>query len=166
MLRYSDREIFSQMEEDPQRCRYYSGNATNPRQFNMTLSNLMNSLAIKAVSSSTRFATGYENLEESRKLYGLVQCTPNIHSYECSICLRDRVADIPQCCNGKQGGVLYTPSCYIRFETYPFYHEASQPGPSPPPPTTSSTGHGKISSKKLLQLQFLQYLLLHNIMHF
>ncbi|KAG6754699.1 hypothetical protein POTOM_040493 [Populus tomentosa] len=88
------------------------------------------------------------------KLYGLVQCTPDISPSECGICLSSCVSDIPGCCNGKQGGNVLKPSCSIRYEIYPFY--IASPAPPPPasspslptPPTTSSNPSG--SSEQFL----------------
>ncbi|XP_031284819.1 cysteine-rich receptor-like protein kinase 25 [Pistacia vera] len=140
MLRYSNRSIFSDMEED---TRVYLGNQNNvihPSQFNQTLADLMNSLAHEAVSSSNFFAAEDVNFTTVTRLYGLVQCTPDIVSSECCSCLAACVSEIRKYCNGKEGGRISKPSCNIRFEIYPFYSMASHP---PPPPATSTSKIGK-----------------------
>ncbi|KAJ6885617.1 cysteine-rich receptor-like protein kinase 10 [Populus alba x Populus x berolinensis] len=113
------------------------------------LGDLRNQLVTSAVSSSNLFAMGDRNGTAFSKLYGLVQCTPDISPSECGICLSSCVSDIPGCCNGKQGGNVLKPSCSIRYEIYPFY--TASPAPPPPasspslptPPTTSSNPSGK-----------------------
>ncbi|KAJ0096366.1 hypothetical protein Patl1_28820 [Pistacia atlantica] len=124
------------MEED---TRVYLGNQNNvihPSLFNQTLADLMNSLAHEAVSSSNFFAAEDVNFTTVTRLYGLVQCTPNIVSSECYTCLAACVSEIRKYCNGKEGGRISKPSCRIRFEIYPFYSMASHP---PPLPATSTS---------------------------
>ncbi|KAJ0041434.1 hypothetical protein Pint_26837 [Pistacia integerrima] len=149
MLGYSNRSIFSDMEEDT--C-VYLGNQNNvihPSQFNQTLADLMNSLAHEAVSSSNFFAAEDVNFTTVTRLYGLVQCTPDIVSSECCSCLAACVSEIRKYCNGKEGGRISKPSCNIRFEIYPFYSMASHP---PPPPATSTS---KIGSCEIDNVQSL-----------
>ncbi|KAJ0096674.1 hypothetical protein Patl1_27495 [Pistacia atlantica] len=137
------------MEED---TRVYLGNQNNvihPSQFNQTSADLMNSLAHEAVSSSNFFAAEDVNFTTVTRLYGLVQCTPDIVSSECCICLAACVSEIRKYCNGKEGGRISKPSCNLRFEIYPFYSMASHP---PPPPATSTSKIGKHLHLPLLGL--------------
>ncbi|KAJ0039870.1 hypothetical protein Pint_26813 [Pistacia integerrima] len=132
MLRYSNRSIFSDMEEDP---RVYLGNQNNvihPSQFNQTLAEDVN---------FTTFTM----------LYGLVQCTLDIVSSECRICLAACMSEIRKCCNGKEGGRVSKPSCNMRFEIYPFYYMASH---LPPLPATSTSKSGKHLHLQLLGLSY------------
>ncbi|XP_044470534.1 cysteine-rich receptor-like protein kinase 25 [Mangifera indica] len=167
MLRYSNRSIFADMEEQPGVYLWNINNASNPSQFNEALGDLMGSLENKAVGSSKFFATEDVSLTTFSRLYGLVQCTPDIFPLDCRTCLANCVREIPSCCNGKQGGRVYKPSCNIRFEVAPFYTEASQPPPSPstnatppsspspsPPPATltNSGGNRKISSETIITI--------------
>lgn len=151
MLRYSNRSIFSIAEQRPTIWFWNANdieNVINLNQFNASLGDLMNQLVTSAVSSSDLFAMGDRNGTAFSKLYGLVQCTPDISPSECGICLSSCVSDIPGCCNGKQGGNVFKPSCSIRYEIYPFY--TASPAPPPPasspslptPPTTSSNPSG------------------------
>ncbi|XP_031278701.1 putative cysteine-rich receptor-like protein kinase 9 [Pistacia vera] len=135
MLRYSNRSIFSDMEEDPHFYWENQNNGTHRSQFNRSLADLMNSLVHEAVSSSNFFAAEDVNFTTFTRLYGLAQCTPDIVSSECRICLAACVSEIRKCCNGKEGGRVCRPSCNIRFEIYSFYSMGSH---SPPPPATST----------------------------
>ncbi|KAK4857883.1 hypothetical protein QYF36_007617 [Acer negundo] len=151
------------MEEAPTVYLWNVNNITDPGPFNITLAGLMNRLVNQAVSSSNFFAAEDVNQTVFIRIYGLVQCTPDIMPSDCNICLSNCVSQIPKCCNGKQGGRVNSPSCNIRFETYPFYTLASPPSlppsppenatpppppPPPPPPafSTNSSGNGQISS--------------------
>ncbi|KAJ6706917.1 CYSTEINE-RICH REPEAT SECRETORY PROTEIN [Salix viminalis] len=74
-----------------------------------------------------------------------------------SICLSGRVSEIPSYCSGKLGCNVLTPSCSMRFETYPFYTAppppASSPSPTTPPPTSlNPSGERKASSRTILYI--------------
>lgn len=87
------------MEEEPT---FYLWNAvyvTSPSEFNETLGNLMNTLVNEAVGSSNFFATEDVILTTFSRLYVLVQCTPDIVSSDCSICLAACANEIPRCCS-------------------------------------------------------------------
>ncbi|XP_044470533.1 cysteine-rich receptor-like protein kinase 10 [Mangifera indica] len=148
MLRYLNRSIFAAMEERPTFCMWNTNNASNPSQFDETWGDLMGSLLNKAPGSSKFFATEDVNLTTSNRLYGLVQCTPDIVSLDCRMCLSSCFLEIPSYSRGKEGARIYKPSCNIRFESYPFYTEASQPPLSPPPPR----GNRKISSVTVITI--------------
>ncbi|KAJ6706918.1 CYSTEINE-RICH RECEPTOR-LIKE PROTEIN KINASE 25 [Salix viminalis] len=163
MLRYSNRSIFSVTEESPKAWLgnpYDIGNPIDQNQFNSNLVGLMSQLISRAESSSNFFAMGYKNGTAYDRIFGTVQCTPDISPSECRMCLSGRVSDIGICCSGKLGGNVLTPSCSIRFETYPFYTAPPDPpppasSPSPPtPPTTSlnPSGERKASSRTILYI--------------
>ncbi|KAJ6925610.1 hypothetical protein NC651_010111 [Populus alba x Populus x berolinensis] len=163
MLRYSNRSIFSVKEEWP-KVRMSNvndiGDVTDQNQFNANLGGLMNQLITRAVSSSNLFAMGDTNETAFNRIYGTVQCTPDISPSQCRICLSGCVSDIPSCCNGKQGGNVLTPSCSMRFETYLFYTAPPAPpppasSPSPPtPPATSLNPSGRLHHGQLYTFQF------------
>ncbi|XP_043705478.1 cysteine-rich receptor-like protein kinase 25 [Telopea speciosissima] len=139
MLRYSDQFIFSTIQENPTWYLWNVNYVSNPVQFNQTLADLMNNLVNQAIfGSSTRmFAAGSVNYTSTfEKIYGLVQCTPDISQNDCNKCLVEAVGDIPNCCNAKQGGRVLMPSCNLRFELNdPFYESIAAPPPPSPPST-------------------------------
>ncbi|XP_026432516.1 putative receptor-like protein kinase At4g00960 isoform X2 [Papaver somniferum] len=97
---------------------------------------LMNDLAGKAGSSfSTNFASGNRSFDDFQRAYGLVECTPDISSGSCNRCLSGAISDIPNCCDGKQGGRVIRPSCNIRYELYTFFESTVIPPPPPPLPS-------------------------------
>lgn len=57
---------------------------------------------------------------DSKKLYGMVQCTRDLSCNNCFKCLDSIIAELPSCCiNGKVGGKVGAESCNIRYEMYP-----------------------------------------------
>ena len=55
------------------------------------------------------FATKEAMFSSSLTLYSLVQCTPDLSSFDCNKCLEGAKANLPTYCSGKQGAMgLYT----------------------------------------------------------
>ncbi|KAL4632484.1 hypothetical protein ACB092_04G054400 [Castanea dentata] len=141
MLRYSFRDIFNIMEDSPS---FYMWNTNkvsgNLDQFNQDLRTLLDSKRVQAAAGGSlrKFAAGNATAPNNQTLYSLVQCTPDLSYQDCNDCLAGAFGNITQCCGGKQGGRVITPSCYFRFEFYLFYDakadNASSPSLSPPPP--------------------------------
>ncbi|XP_050288760.1 cysteine-rich receptor-like protein kinase 10 [Quercus robur] len=152
MLRYSNRSIFSVMEDQPRKYLWNVLDITEPDRFlklaQTTLSDLV-PLAANASSGAKKFATKEVNFTVLQTMYSLVQCTPDLSSFDCNRCLREAITNVPTCCSGKQGGRVMYPSCTIRYEVSPFYQikavapPAPAPGPAPiplllPPPPGKS----------------------------
>ncbi|XP_030968024.1 cysteine-rich receptor-like protein kinase 10 [Quercus lobata] len=152
MLRYSNRSIFSVMEDQPRKYLWNVLDITEPDRFlklaQTTLSDLV-PLAANASSAAKKFATKEVNFTVLQTMYSLVQCTPDLSSFDCNRCLREAIKNVPTCCSGKQGGRVMYPSCTIRYEVSPFYQikavapPVPAPGPTPiplllPPPPGKS----------------------------
>ncbi|XP_065024897.1 cysteine-rich receptor-like protein kinase 44 [Musa acuminata AAA Group] len=140
LLRYSNRTFFSTADTSFRYWAWNSQNVSNQQQFDTTLGNLMDGLTKKASSSPKLFAAGSANVTSFNKLYGLVQCSRDLSADDCYRCLQDMVNFIPNCCSWKQGGKVYVQSCYLRFESYPFYNLSAVEAPLPPsvPPSPNS----------------------------
>ncbi|CAL9129514.1 unnamed protein product [Musa textilis] len=140
LLRYSNQTFFSTADTSFRYLAWNTQNVSNQQQFDITLGNLMDGLTEKASSSPKLFAAGSANVTSFNKLYGLVQCSRDLSADDCYRCLLDMVNSIPNCCSGKQGGKVYVQSCYLRFESYPFYNLSAVEAPPPPsvPPSPSS----------------------------
>jgi hypothetical protein len=153
MIRYSDQSFFSTMNTMLKFFISSHKNISDPDRFNQLLMRTMNDSVSQVANVSTgakKFATKEANFMGSEILYTLEQCTPDISSSDCSICIRDAISSLlPDCCGGLQGGRVLIPSCRIRYEIYPFYRmlNATTPPPMPailpPPPSRSSKGSGK-----------------------
>ncbi|KAM7493125.1 hypothetical protein LguiB_027734 [Lonicera macranthoides] len=96
MLRYSDRSFFSTVDVQP---RVYYSNADNiirteQARFQQVLGETMDELAKMASTDSPNdqfvkaFATLEANVTNLQRLYGLAQCTQDLSSEECNMCLQ------------------------------------------------------------------------------
>ncbi|KAF3967175.1 hypothetical protein CMV_008800 [Castanea mollissima] len=136
VLRYSNQSFFSVMDEAPLISMYNIQNITNSSRFTQLLGTSMNDIVTKASnapSGAIKFATTEANFSELQKLYSLVQCDSLISSSDCNRCLGTVIGNLPACCAGKQGANVLNPSCFVRYEIYPFYNVQAVPSPSPTP---------------------------------
>ncbi|XP_034211178.1 putative cysteine-rich receptor-like protein kinase 23 [Prunus dulcis] len=147
MLRYSNESFFSTMAEAPRLFMFntqnVSGYVTDQNRFNQVLAASASELIAEASNNNRKFATKEANVSKVITLYVLGQCTQDLSSGDCNWCLLEAMAQFPR---RKIGGRVLYPSCYVRFEVYPFYlhnSTAASPSPSPrdgavsPPPTGS-----------------------------
>nr|QMS43708.1 protein kinase [Betula platyphylla] len=162
MLRYSNRSILGVEETSPSFVMWNTNNVSaNYDQFKDDLRTLLENLRSQAVAGGSlrKFAAGNATAPNFQTLYALVQCTPDLSELECQNCLDGTIRGIPQCCDGKQGGRVVTPSCNMRFEVYQFYTSTAVASPpsspvappvSPPPPLTNTNttkGSGSNTSR-------------------
>jgi hypothetical protein len=109
----------------------------------------LESLKSEAVAGGSlrKFAAGNATAPNFQTLYALVQCTPDLSELECNNCLAGAFQGILNCCDGKQGGRVISPSCSMRFEVEQFYNLIAAASPpsspvapplSPPPPLTNT----------------------------
>lgn len=129
---------------------YNYNNATDQDRFNKDLQSLLDGLRVRAAGGGARwkFATGNVTGPDLVTIMALMQCTPDLSQKECSDCLVLSMGQISRCSDGKVGGIVFWPSCTLRYEIYPFYgdvpstEEATPPpslGPVPKSPLASST---------------------------
>ncbi|EOA19367.1 hypothetical protein CARUB_v10000414mg [Capsella rubella] len=90
-----------------------------------------NSSVLKYYSAVKAEFTEYPNV------YMLMQCTPDITSQDCKTCLGKCVTLFKEQVWGRQGGGVNYPSCFFRWNLYPFYgafdNLTSVPAPPRPP---------------------------------
>ncbi|KAI9127802.1 hypothetical protein K1719_000795 [Acacia pycnantha] len=87
--------------------------------------------------SHRKFAAANDTTSQSGNVYAFAQCSPDLSEDDCRSCLEDVSKGIQLCCNGKNGGMVINPSCYIRYESFLFYdYTAVSAQPSPLPSTT------------------------------
>nr|XP_009418900.1 PREDICTED: putative receptor-like protein kinase At4g00960 isoform X1 [Musa acuminata subsp. malaccensis]XP_018673867.1 PREDICTED: putative receptor-like protein kinase At4g00960 isoform X1 [Musa acuminata subsp. malaccensis] len=145
LLRYSNRTFFSTADTSFMYAAWNSQNVSDQQQFQTTLGNLMDDLTDKASSSPKLFADGSAKVTSFDKLYGLMQCSRDLSADDCYRCLRDTVTFIPKYSSWKQGGKVYTQSCYLRFELYPYYYIYAVKAPPPVSPS-SKTANDTVSN--------------------
>jgi hypothetical protein len=154
MLRYSNRVILGVVETSPSFYMWNTNNVSaNYDQFKDDLKKLLENLRSKAVAGGSlrKFAAGNATAPNFQTLYALVQCTPDLSELECNNCLAGAFQGIPNCCDGKQGGRVISPSCSMRFDVKQFYNLTAATSPpsspvappvsppvSPPPPLTNT----------------------------
>ncbi|TYG66354.1 hypothetical protein ES288_D06G261100v1 [Gossypium darwinii] len=139
LIHYSNQSIFSTPAMVPKFYLINTANVSNQERFNQILATTMNDGAALALNDTLplkKFATSEANVSGFQTLYSLLQCTPDLTTSDCNTCLRGAIADLPNCCDGKQGGRVLTPSCSIRNELYPFYNQTAVSVSAPPPPLT------------------------------
>ncbi|KAK6268935.1 hypothetical protein QUC31_013095 [Theobroma cacao] len=140
MLRYANRDILGKMECSPEACLYNTQDVTNADQFNQALDTLLNKLSSRAAAAGPlrKYAADNSTVGVLQTVYAMVQCTPDLSEQECGKCLSVAKNGIGNCCLGKRGCRVLRPSCFLRFESSPFY-QTPVPLPSPPPSPTSSS---------------------------
>ncbi|CAN6921170.1 unnamed protein product [Brassica oleracea] len=120
LVRYSNRSFYGSLDleiiRDGYNTRDFQPNATD---FDTTLEALMIGL-IDDVPSSY-YAAGTQTLESSNtNIYGFVQCSRDLSIENCTKCLEENVIEYRSCCSGRQGGIISRPSCFVRWEIFPF----------------------------------------------
>ncbi|XP_010430463.1 PREDICTED: cysteine-rich repeat secretory protein 4-like [Camelina sativa] len=139
MVRYSDTSFFTLVEDRPYIIRYSLSSAPNTDRFGQTLSDKMDELIIRASSSSSSssstpyFVEDQERVtqfEGSYDLDSIVQCSPDLDSGNCTVCLKLAIQEIMDCCSRSRWAQIFTPKCLLRYEASAL---ASPPPPSPPP---------------------------------
>ncbi|XP_031270575.1 cysteine-rich receptor-like protein kinase 10 [Pistacia vera] len=130
LFRYSNVSIFSTMDASPMILLSNVNNVTEPARFKQLLGNTMNEAATQVGDSFKKFSTRKGNFTTFQTLNCLVQCTPDLSSLECDSCLQQSFEGL---LSDTVGGRILFPSCYSRFELYPFYNETATAAPPPPP---------------------------------
>uniref|UniRef100_A0A7N0VH96 Uncharacterized protein n=1 Tax=Kalanchoe fedtschenkoi TaxID=63787 RepID=A0A7N0VH96_KALFE len=154
MLRYSNRYIFGSWEQ-PDNLSWDLVNVTDPNLFTQALIGLLTGLQKQASSgdSQKKFAIGDTSYANSTRIYGLVQCTPDLTEVQCHDCLNVTFTAITGQLFGRPRGRVLGPSCNFRYAMNQFYEippPASPPpatAPSPPTPTTIVPPTGEGSDK-------------------
>lgn len=148
--RYSNRPIFGIEEHNPNctRITAYDIPASGVEMFHQKLSILFKGLRVNASAGDFRskFATGYEYVNASVQVYGLMQCNPALSQSDCSDCLQAGVKYLDFCCNTVSGARFYAPSCGVEFGNYPFVNIPNKSSKSPP--SSSSVSPSRNSRSK------------------
>ncbi|XP_010439219.1 PREDICTED: cysteine-rich receptor-like protein kinase 14 [Camelina sativa] len=157
MVRYSNRSFFGSLEMQPKYILYNVGDIkyrSNLTKFDTLWEDLTSRMIARATSSSSErkyYAAEAVPLSSIQNIYALMQCIPIISLKDCNICLSQSVRDYQSCCHGKQGGIVFRPSCVFRWEIYPF-SQAFNLTLAPPAQTPTSIppylGHKTNTTKK------------------
>lgn len=99
----------------------------HPVLFEKVLMHLMHNLANEAAFNASKhmFATGQIKFSDKETVYGLLQCTRDISGGECNNCFQSAFSELTECCFRRQGGIVVSKNCNVRFELYQFYNDSS-----------------------------------------
>ncbi|KAL2330475.1 hypothetical protein Fmac_018056 [Flemingia macrophylla] len=143
-LRYSNQNFFSSVETNP---RFEKLNITNDSantvEYSVVneLSEKLAEMARETGSNPDRYRTDSLWLNENQTVYILAQCSSDLSTNSCSVCLSDMVSStIPWSRLARVDGLVLYPSCILRFDLFQFYRDvstttstsSSAPPPAPP----------------------------------
>lgn len=126
MLRFSNTNIFDNMTTNPNFNLQGSGVPANLAHFNQELSSLSYNLRNQTYSGSSllKFAAGQSRNESGvNAIYAYMQCTPDLDSGDCDLCLGWAMMMMMQCCSGVNGARVIAPSCSYWYEPFSFIDE-------------------------------------------
>ncbi|KAL0772071.1 hypothetical protein Bca101_037222 [Brassica carinata] len=135
MVRYSSVSFFSVLEVRPNIVLYSLRSAPDSNTFNETLADKFNELILNVSSSSLvpYFVDDQERVTQSEGSYELesmVQCSPGLDRFNCTVCLRFALLRVSTCCGLPSSALIFTPKCLLRYQT----SDLSSPPPLSPPP--------------------------------
>ncbi|KAK1421986.1 hypothetical protein QVD17_24796 [Tagetes erecta] len=143
MLRYANYSMVSTMDFDTfiPECNKVniSYMVSEQAKFWTVGSGLMRELA-KRASNDMKKMFAYDELvyNNTEKIYGYVECTPDLSGSECSKCLQVSTNRLSQYCYGRQGARVLAASCNVRFEIYKFLNFATASSKEPGKKNSSS----------------------------
>ncbi|CAI9787887.1 unnamed protein product [Fraxinus pennsylvanica] len=122
MVRYSNNAILGTPAILPYEVAFKTDPIPDSEKFYKELNILLDSLRNQTVfnSSTQKFAAGSRPEPNFKRIYAFEQCTPDITPEDCGACLYQSALIIPR---GNPGVRILTPSCYLRFQTSPFYND-------------------------------------------
>ncbi|KAJ1433234.1 Gnk2-homologous domain [Sesbania bispinosa] len=133
MVRYSNSSFFSTVDLSFPQSSCDSVNASNQASYERLVSKIMNEGADEAANFSIgakKYATKQARISGFQTLYCQAQCTPDLSPKDCRNCLNLTITTVQQNCKGNIAGKSENPSCYIRFDLYPFFRPNTAPAPS------------------------------------
>ncbi|OVA10440.1 Protein kinase domain [Macleaya cordata] len=145
LLRYSNLRFFSQLDNVGIGSVFIKNVSNDAVAFNRQVVDLLQNLTSIALLKPSKYQTGKiaikfnSNDSSSTTIYGMVECTQDLSSTDCSTCLESLINKIPSCCSGNIGAWVLRPSCQLRYEPTLFYGSLSPLWPPPPPPSPSAT---------------------------
>nr|GMD83076.1 cysteine-rich receptor-like protein kinase 25 [Ipomoea batatas] len=139
MLRFSDEYMFQKLDKSV-RLNMSALEKNSEPGFMQRVVKTSEEMTRRVAGNLMKFGT-----YEAKRVYSLGQCTPDISEWDCQTCLKSAVQLLPTCCDTALGARVLSPSCYVRYEIYPFY--SNKTTASAPAPTSGNNGN---SSTKLI----------------
>ncbi|XP_076907094.1 cysteine-rich receptor-like protein kinase 10 isoform X2 [Bidens hawaiensis] len=140
LLQYSNQTVLGHVNASAMSTLYFWNlqNATDKDQFNRALRLLLSKLRAEAAAGDSlkKFASGNTTGPDLPRIYGLMQCTPDLSEEQCSDCLEWAVNQfVINGHGGMVGGRTVIPTCNFRYEIYRFFGDSTLG--IPPPPSSS-----------------------------
>nr|GMD93005.1 cysteine-rich receptor-like protein kinase 25 [Ipomoea batatas] len=132
MLRFSDEYMFQKLDKSV-RLNMSALEKNSEPGFMQRVVKTSEEMTRRVAGNLMNFGTYEANFSKSERVYSLGQCTPDISEWDCQTCLKTAVQLLPTCCDSALGARVLSPSCYVRYEIYPFYSNkttASAPAPT------------------------------------
>ncbi|GKV42326.1 hypothetical protein SLEP1_g49737 [Rubroshorea leprosula] len=144
LLRYSKNDFFGNMSFEPTCYMYNSDNYTSEEERIQMLSWLDDS-SERAQNSKILFDAHQNALRDdtSQHRYVLTQCSRDLNNSSCYSCLKEITNQIREYDGRYAGWRFFAPSCFARYEIYPFLEPVPappQPAPAPPQPAPAVPG--------------------------
>ncbi|XP_013608658.1 PREDICTED: putative cysteine-rich receptor-like protein kinase 35 isoform X2 [Brassica oleracea var. oleracea] len=138
MVRYSNVPFSGSYDIGPSHVLYKSGVLnSNVTVFDRIGEDLMERTITEAPTRAHEhkyYTAGLASLTTSLTMYAMMQCTPELSTGYCGLCLRTNLDNYKLCCRDKQGGSITRPSCFIRWDVHPFagaFENLTLPPPQP-----------------------------------
>ncbi|KAJ1439232.1 Serine-threonine/tyrosine-protein kinase, catalytic domain [Sesbania bispinosa] len=129
-VRYSFQMFFSIMVytgKYPEQIKKEKNVSDDPIRFEEVMKFLMKNLSNEAAFNPARnmFAAGEIEFPRKKTIYGLVQCTRDISETDCSSCLSTAFSELTICCSHREGGIIVSRNCNMRFGLSEFFNTSS-----------------------------------------
>lgn len=122
-LRYSNQSFFglSDVSSNIGVLKSNILNISEPEKFRSVLNSTLHNFLQGFNQNSTNLYAVGEGPYKDRMIYSLTQCSRDLTTDECSICLEKAIEEILNTFYFSVGARLLGPSCYLRYELYDFY---------------------------------------------
>ncbi|KAI8001856.1 Cysteine-rich receptor-like protein kinase 10 [Camellia lanceoleosa] len=128
-LRYSNESFFGTLDVTGNIPQYNLENVSDDElgRFISVVNNTLHKLSRLAAFNASygMYATEAVNFTDTKTIYALVQCTTDLSPDDCNTCLETAIANTSTCCSKSRGARLFSRSCFLRYEFYAFYEDAS-----------------------------------------
>ncbi|XP_019228514.1 PREDICTED: cysteine-rich repeat secretory protein 38-like [Nicotiana attenuata] len=146
LIRYSNVSFVSTLDYSDYVISFNTQNVSRPEQFKGILDAMFDNLTFQAtsVNPNLKYAANSADIHDPlQKLYGMVQCLPDLSAADCRACLnhsRSAISTPLSDARLPRGGRVLYASCNIRYELYLFLNPGGR-GPGAPQPSTSHQGN-------------------------
>ncbi|PHT86144.1 hypothetical protein T459_08250 [Capsicum annuum] len=158
LVRYSNVSFATTLDVTSYHVSHGLGNVSRPEQFKGNMSAMFDNLITQAttVNSNLKYArTNSYEISPFQRLYGMVQCLPDLSAVDCRACLKNAFSEISNLplsdAEVPVSGKAVLASCNLRHELYPFLNGSATRQKALPPSTSQwNEDQGENTSKTKL----------------